>query len=724
MNFYALSALFNGIAATVLGLFVYLQAPRAPQHRVYGVYCLSLAVWSYFYFAWHVTESRDLAFLFVRLLMVGAILIPVFYLYHVLTLLDLVERYRSLLKIGSVLSVIFLLSDLTPFFVADLQPEMSFRYWPKPGLAFHFFLVWFAAYVSFATYLIAAAHRRSTGIRRNQYLYLMIGSLVGYVGGATNFPLWYGIQIPPVGTILVSVYVSIVAYTMLRYRLLDFSVAVEKGLTYLLLMLLVVLPTYPILILLQKTYFGTVSYSFSIVLLLLFALVLIGAYKIKTEAQTAIARTLFKSRHDMYETLSDFSKVMVTILDLKSLIEEIVLTLVKVIDIKTASIYLFEKEKDCFSLSFSYGLNVSEAKNIKLRAGEGLPQHLASCRSILVREELEHNPSPGSVRTVVSTLAAMGTEVCIPLINKERLIGFCNLGPRSNDQMYSQNDLSLLTALGQNAAIALDNAMLYEDLKRSRILMQRTDRLRSLETIAGGFAHEIRNPLTSIKTFVQLAPERKDDTEFMGQFSKVVSEDVDRIERLIQEILDYARYMEPRFLEEDLNDVVASCLYFIEVKASSKSVSIEKHLAHDLPPVRLDRQQIKQVLLNLFLNAMDAMAERGGQLTVKTHRLNKQRRDAWVQVEVADTGSGIPADNLEHIFDPFYTTKHESGEREGTGLGLSIVHQIVQEHRGYIEVDSAVGSGTAFYVNLPVNPVLTAPPKESQGHEEANPLGR
>jgi signal transduction histidine kinase len=724
MNFYALSGLFNGIAATALGIFVYLQAPHTTKHRAYGLYCLSLSIWSYFYFAWQVTESRDLAFLFTRLLMVGAIMIPVFYLYHVLTLLDLIERYRSLLRVGYFLSAAFLLSNMTPFFIDDLKPEMSFRYWPKPGILFHFFLAWFAAYVSFATYLIGVAYLRSTGIRRNQYLYLTIGSLVGYVGGATNFPLWYGIQIPPAGTILVSVYVSIVAYAMLRYRLLDFSAAVEKGLTYLLLMVLVVLPTYPILVLLQKAYFGTVSYTFSMVLLLLFTLVMIGAYSMKTEAQAAIARTLFKSRHDMYETLSAFSKVMVTILDLKSLVVEIVHTLVKVIDIKTASIYLFDKEKDFFTLFFSYGLDADKAKEVKLRAGEDLPQYLAHCRSILVCEELAHTSPPEAVQAIVNTLTVIGAEVCIPLINKDRLIGFCNLGSRSNEQMYSENDLSLLTALGQNAAIALDNAMLYEDLKRSQTLVQRTDRLRSLETIAGGFAHEIRNPLTSIKTFVQLAPERKDDSEFIDQFSKIVSEDVDRIERLIREILDYARYMEPRFMEEDLNDVVSSCLYFVEVKAGSKSITIERHLASGLPPVRLDRQQIKQVLLNLFLNAMDAMGDSGGTLTVRTRRLIKQGRDTWVQIEVADTGSGIPADNLEHIFDPFYTTKHESGEREGTGLGLSIVHQIVQEHRGYIEVESMVGNGTTFFVSLPVNPVLGESSMEQQSHEKANFIGR
>jgi signal transduction histidine kinase len=250
--------------------------------------------------------------------------------------------------------------------------------------------------------------------------------------------------------------------------------------------------------------------------------------------------------------------------------------------------------------------------------------------------------------------------------------------------------------------VALDNALLYEDLRRSQILMRRTDRLRSLETIAGGFAHEIRNPLTSIKTFVQLAPERRHDEEFIGQFSHVVLEDVHRIERLIQEILDYARYMEPKFAEEDLNEVVSSCLYFVEVKAESKGILIEKSLARGLPPIMVDRQQLKQVVLNLLLNALEAMGDLGGRLLVRTRRLVKPGGDGWIQIEVRDTGPGIAPADLDHIFDPFYTTKHQSDEREGTGLGLTIVHQIVQEHHGYIEVESQLGSGTTFYIDLPM----------------------
>ena len=178
-----------------------------------------------------------------------------------------------------------------------------------------------------------------------------------------------------------------------------------------------------------------------------------------------------------------------------------------------------------------------------------------------------------------------------------------------------------------------------------------------------------------------------------------------RIERLIQEILDYARYMEPKLTDEDLNEIVTSCLYFIEVKADSKRIKIEKELASELPRVMLDRQQIKQVLLNLLPNAIDAMGDGGGRLLVRTHRITKPGATVWTQIEIEDSGPGISKANLEHIFDPFFTTKHTSGEHAGTGLGLTIVHQIIQEHRGEIQVESTEGVGTTFSVNLPALPI-------------------
>ncbi len=718
MNFYALSGLSNALTATALGLFVYLRSPRDQKHWVYGLYCCTIAVWSYFYFAWHIAETRDLALLYSRLLMAGAIMIPALYFHHTLTILDLVKRHRMMLQGTYALSLIFQACNLSPLFIKEVQARMSFPYWPVPGLAFHFYILWFTGLVIYASYLMLAAYRKATGLRRNQYQYLLMGSLIGYMGGATNFPLWYSIPVPPIGTILVSGYIAMVAYALIRYRLFDLTVALERGVNFLFLLIVTGVPSFGVLLLTQRYYFGTVSYSFSVLLLGLLALVIIGAYKIQTEAQTAISRTLFRSRYDRYETLSHFSKSLVNILDLRSLTEEIVHTLAAVLGIRTASLFILDKEKGTYMQAASYPPLEESGKHESVPVSHPLPHQLTCTQATLVREELEHAGEPRQFQSLLPTLKQLGAEVCIPLINKDRLIGFCNLGTRVRRRMYTDEELNLLTALAQNAAIALDNALLYEDVRRSQLLMRRTDRLRSLETIAGGFAHEIRNPLTSIKTFIQLAPDRKDEPDFMGQFGKVVAEDVDRIERLIQEILDYARYMEPKFTEEDLNEVVASCLYFVEVKAGSKSIALEKALAPDLPHVRLDRQQMKQVLLNLFLNAMEAIGERGGRLAVRTHRLVKADDQPWVQIEVSDTGPGIQPADLEHIFDPFYTTKHESGSREGTGLGLTIVHQIVQEHGGYIDVNSQVGRGTTFWVNIPAKP---QPLALQAAHEAADP---
>jgi len=291
--------------------------------------------------------------------------------------------------------------------------------------------------------------------------------------------------------------------------------------------------------------------------------------------------------------------------------------------------------------------------------------------------------------------------LAIPLTNRRRLVAFALLRSNPEQTSLDHGHRELLEAIAQCAANTVDSLLTHEDLRQSQVLMRRTDRLRSLETIAAGFAHEIRNPLTSIKTFIQLTPQRKDDPEFIQGFSQIVLEDVHRIERLIQEILDYARYMDPTLTEEDVNIVVSSCLYFIDVKARSRGIKIEKELASMLPHVMLDRQQMKQVLLNLFINAMDAMGEHGGTLRVRTRMMTKSEEPVWVQIEVEDTGHGISPENLDHIFDPFFTTKHESGENEGTGLGLSIAHQIIREHQGYIQVRSTVGTGTVFFINLP-----------------------
>jgi signal transduction histidine kinase len=395
-----------------------------------------------------------------------------------------------------------------------------------------------------------------------------------------------------------------------------------------------------------------------------------------------------------------FSTEIGAMTDLAALGERIIQELCRVCGARHGAIYLLDREHEHYQRAGSVGPDPESCFPPTLALTHSIPRCLSPTTHTSTGAVSQNGQRPPSN----DALAVMRAEYCLPHISRGRLIAFSLLGCSHAGERDAPSTLSLLNALAQTATNALDTSMLLEDLHRSHALMKRTDRLKSLETIAGGFAHEIRNPLTSIKTFIQLAPERKDDPDFIREFSRIVLDDVYRIERLIEEILDYARYMEPKLTEEDVNDIVSSCLYFIEVKADSRGIKIEKELASDLPRVMLDRQQIKQVFLNLFLNALDAMSERGGLLRVRTRLLTRPNSRSWVQIETEDNGHGIPAASLEHIFDPFFTTKHESGEHEGTGLGLTIVHQIIEEHHGDIQVKSVHGKGTTFLVSLPAIP--------------------
>ena len=415
---------------------------------------------------------------------------------------------------------------------------------------------------------------------------------------------------------------------------------------------------------------------------------------------TEMASPSTASSTALLDVVARFSTEIGAMTDPVALGERIIQELCRVTGTSHGALYLLDREHEHFRCAGMVGPAAEACFPPILPLAHPVPEHFSSPPSVTGSV----GPHNGRDAASDDSLAAMQAERGVPHISRGRLIAFSLLG-RSRAPLHDAASMpSLLNALAQTATNVLDTRMLLEDLHRSHALMKRTDRLKSLETIAGGFAHEIRNPLTSIKTFIQLAPERKDDPDFIREFSRIVLDDVYRIERLIEEILDYARYMEPKLTEEDVNDIVSSCLYFIEVKADSRGIKIEKELASDLPHVMLDRQQIKQVFLNLFLNALDAMSEKGGVLRVRTRTLHKPGGRPWVQIETEDTGHGIPEANLEHIFDPFFTTKHESGEHEGTGLGLTIVHQIIKEHQGEIQVKSVAGNGTTFFINLPAIP--------------------
>jgi signal transduction histidine kinase len=215
--------------------------------------------------------------------------------------------------------------------------------------------------------------------------------------------------------------------------------------------------------------------------------------------------------------------------------------------------------------------------------------------------------------------------------------------------------------------------------------------------MAAGLAHEIRNPLVSIRTFTQLLPERMGDEEFRSKFFELTLSEVDRICALINELLAFARPAPAQLSRMNLNSCLEGICLLLDSQARNRGVRLRMQLRQGLRSIIADEDQVKQVVMNVVLNAIQACSD-GGDVEIASYETAVADK-GYLCIEIADTGRGIERELLEHIFDPFFTTR-----RDGTGLGLAIAHQIVSTHGGFIDVKSEPGQGTTFLIHLPFNP--------------------
>ena len=257
---------------------------------------------------------------------------------------------------------------------------------------------------------------------------------------------------------------------------------------------------------------------------------------------------------------------------------------------------------------------------------------------------------------------------------------------------FLKEERKLIDAVAREAALIVERAETEEEKSKLQQQLIHADRLATIGELAAGVAHELNEPLGSVLGFAQLA--KKD----LGQPERT-ERDLEKIitaslyaREVIKKLLVFARQMPPRKARVHLNQVVEEGLYFLEARCARKGIEVVQELASDLPEVTADPSQLKQVLVNLVVNSVQAMPA-GGRLTVRT-----QAEDAAVSLTVEDTGVGISEEIREKIFLPFFTTKEVD---QGTGLGLAMVHGIITSHGGSIDVESHPGQGTRFQVHLP-----------------------
>ena len=291
----------------------------------------------------------------------------------------------------------------------------------------------------------------------------------------------------------------------------------------------------------------------------------------------------------------------------------------------------------------------------------------------------------------------LSINLAFPLVSMDRLIGIVFLylpeGPLSRDEAAK------IQTLGRQAGLAFENALLFKERLRQNERMFRAEQLATMGQFAAGIAHELRNPLTSIRSTVQyLSGEFEQDGQAKKLAEDVLSE-VDRLNGIVENLLNLAKPTESKPQELEVRKEIEHYLHFVEAQAKKQNIQIQCQIEKDLPNLFCDPAELRQVLINLVLNSMQAMPD-GGAVVIRAS-LFSPRDDSIsgkkkILIEVEDKGVGIPANLSEKVFEPFFTTKPG-----GTGLGLTICNNIVRRHSGEIWIEQGLDSGTVVKVTLP-----------------------
>lgn len=362
----------------------------------------------------------------------------------------------------------------------------------------------------------------------------------------------------------------------------------------------------------------------------------------------------------------------------------------------------FELDRGTGELFFccARGKGAEKLTQLRLKVGEGIAGWVAQTEQPVMVADVGRDPRFQSHFDAVSGFSTRSI-LCVPVKAKDRLLGVLELLNKKDGSGFQEEDLNILSIVANQIGTALENARLYqklqdkllvtvEELKFTQGKLLQSERLAALGKLAQGVAHEVRNPVAIIGGLAHLLEKRIPAGDRGQKFLGEINEAVQRLERMVEEIEAFARMPKPRLRPSDLAGVIHQALAGLAAPINALGISVEMHLAPELPPVPVDPHLLGRVLQLLIENALEAMPK-GGKLSFATALEGRQ-----VKITLQDTGTGIAPETLPLVFDPFFSTKPS-----GTGMGLTMAHRIISEHHGDIQIRSTPGGGTAVDLRLP-----------------------
>ena len=409
------------------------------------------------------------------------------------------------------------------------------------------------------------------------------------------------------------------------------------------------------------------------------------------------------------EAIQETGKAILSILDLDELLTVIMRLLFSACKINHAIIMLINRASR--RLEYFYGTGFSPGTPSQVKAYRVSLDRKNHCLAVVAKTGKARYLQAAAVtdrldNELMEALNSPAALYATPLVTGTRVIGLI-LTDSFEAVEISRETRDTLDIFAPQIAIAIQNARLYsklsdqmEALKKSNQLLSRVERFSFLGNLTARLAHELKNPMTAIRTFIQMLPEKFDDAEFRNTFQKIALAETERVNGLIIELLDLVNTDESYFKQADLHDLIEKMVLLVSPQSRARQIEVDTILSKKIGNVTLDEKKMKQVILNILSNAVEATPDKG-RVEIRTTLVTPNNSHRQVEIEIRDSGPGIPFEIEEKIFDPYFSTKHKSELHKGTGLGLFIAHQNIQAHGGTIEINRNYTGGASFKITIP-----------------------
>lgn len=717
MNIFAFSSLLNFILPFLLGIFMLCKWEGNKIRILWGCFCLITSIWGLGGYKFSTAISPKDAFLWWQIAYICVILSPPMYYHFVYIFLELHKRYHKLiLVIAYALAGIFLaLNFFRPdLFLGDVKFVFNRFYWHdwtrnRNLLFILFYFIFYYLLLWYASFLLLLKYKGAKGVSRTQLKYFILGSIIGWLGPEGDFLIDYGYYLYPWSNFLIIVYPVLIAYAIIRYRLMDITVAVTRAGIFLTLYTAVLgIPFY--------IGYKSQSWFLSTSLAAVFATIGPVVYRIMQKKADDIL--LAQQRH-YQEILLQAAEGMGRVHNLDKLAKLIVYIVKKTVKINFAALLLEDKENEAYPLK-AVRSDKTFSEQITFSSGHCFIEHLRKAEEPLLFEEL-----PEDVRNALKLPLAVG--LVVPSFIEKNLIAVLILGEKQNKAHYSHDDINVFNILSHQAALSIENCIFLAEFERNQARIFESEKLASIGGMAEGLAHQIKNRLNQfsvasgelkneIEDMLKKNPQflASDDSkksfDYLTKIADSLISNVKRSDAVIKGILNFAQVeaKETFFSVFSMREVIDLSLELLKIKHKLSDFPLQEEFnASDT--VYGVKAQLMESVYNILDNAYEAVQDKKNSLSQEkktgfTPRitLKLEHTTATARLTISDNGIGIKEEDKKKIFAPFFTTK--SSYKSGTGIGIYVVKRIVEEnHKGRIWFESEYGKGTTFYIELPLS---------------------